>query len=90
MSTYEIGDYSGMRSGGGEISLFAEQPRYEAETHMQAVKMYLKDRGIDRKIKRSGEYGANQFVATKVVVQGDRVYMDYRKGACKCWYEFAN
>jgi hypothetical protein len=89
MNTYEIGDYSGCTRGGGERGLFAAQPRYQANSHMEAVKMYLNEHGITAKIKRSGRDGRNQFVAQKIVIQGDRVYMDYSSGMCQCWYEFA-
>jgi hypothetical protein len=84
---FEVGDYYGC--GTGERSLFADDPRYAATTHMEAVKMYLKDKGITAKIRRSGEYGSNHFVAVKVAYQNGKWLMDYRKpGVCKCWFEF--
>jgi hypothetical protein len=84
---YEVGDYYGC--GSGERSLFADYPRYAAESHMEAVKLYLKDKGITAKIRRSGKYGSDQFVAVKVAYQNGEWLMDYRKpGVCKCWFEF--
>ena len=83
---FTIDSYTRLERGESrERNMFEAKPLYIAPTHAEALKAYLKERGITRKIKRGGD----EICVTKVCVKDGRTSMDYRNGNCVQWYHFA-
>ena len=84
METYlfEIGDYSGTC-----ISMQGCKGIIKAKNGREALKKYLKDAGINIKVKRSGSNDV-QFCVTPVVKHNEKIYIDGTKR--KTWYQIVN